>query len=99
MTAISDIGEGMEDREVTVVARVSGVEARPSRKYGRRYNVTLSEGDASILLYYFEDIAKQLSAKQVIEVGQTVRAIAVVTKSKNVLRLKLRDADYLVVEE
>ena len=99
VTAISDIGEGMEDREVTVVARVSGVEARPSRKYGRRYNVTLSEGDASILLYYFEDIAKQLSAKQVIEVGQTVRAIAVVTKSKNVLRLKLRDADYLVVEE
>lgn len=99
VTAISDIDASMVDREVTVVARVSGIEARPSRKHERRYNVTLSEGEASILLYYYEDIAKLLSAKQAHDVGQTIRMVAIVRKNKDELQLELRDADYLAVEE
>lgn len=97
-TRIADIGDKLVDKEVTVVAMVAQVSSRPSRKYGRRYSVVLGQGGDKIELTYYEDLARKLSAKQEIEAGLTVRVIGIVEKTKNGFRLRLRDADNLVVE-
>jgi len=98
-TPLAKVTPDMVGKEITVVGKVTRVEGKNSRQFRRIYIVTLEDAGTKLPLVYYADAADALSAKQEIKAGLKVRVIAKVDKDeKGALRLMLKDADSLVVE-
>ncbi len=99
-TPLAKVTAEMVGKEITVVGKVTKVEGKNSRQFRRIYLVTLDDDGTRLPLVYYADAADALSAKQEIKAGLKVRVIVKVDKDeKGALRLMLKDADSLVVEQ
>jgi len=99
LTAISAIDAKRKGKTVFVSAEVASISSRPSKKHGLRHTVGLSQGGATIELFYYESVGKKLTENQKFKPGMRIRVEAVVVEgSGHTPRLKLSDARNLAIE-
>lgn len=99
LTKLTDIGPVQKGTEVTIAAAVTAVASQPSEKMGIRHSIMLTEGKATLELYYDEALEKRLSPRQKIEQGLRIRAIVAVEEYEGRLVLHLTRPEHLAIEE
>ena len=100
LTPLSAIDADLMGKTVTLAAEVTETSSRPSKKHGHRYSLILTAGDASIELFYYQDIADRLSVNQKqIKSGVKIRARAEVAESDEGPALRLTAPLNIAVEE
>lgn len=88
--AISEITRDMIGLMVRTRGTVESIVQKPSRRRERIHIVTLKDGDATIEMIYWEDIAKQLG-DAVPKEGETLRVTGRVSDYRGKLQLALED--------
>jgi len=89
---IGEITEEMLGQLVSVRGTVTQVMERPSKTRERIHIVTLADGDHTIQLVYWADVAKKIPADQVPVAQDRVRVIGKVSEFRGRLQIILNDA-------
>jgi DNA/RNA endonuclease YhcR with UshA esterase domain len=93
LTPIATITKAMTNHDVTVQAVISDVREPSSAR--APYNVSLTEGGATLPLIYWPDMQPQLASK--VKTGNVIRVKASVSVYRDTLQLRLRSATALEV--
>lgn len=89
---IGEINKGMLGERVSVKAKVVRVIERPSRTREQITIVKLQEGDATIEVVYWADLAKQIPKEQKPAEGDMLRVVGKVTEYRGRLQITLEAA-------
>jgi DNA/RNA endonuclease YhcR with UshA esterase domain len=93
LTPVAGITKALVEHEVTVQAVISNIR-EPSGPHAP-YNVSLTEGGATLPLIFWPDLQAQIASK--LKVGNVVRVTALVSVYRDALQLRLRSAAALNV--
>lgn len=93
LAPIASITKAMTNHDVTVQATISAVREPTSAR--APYNVSLTEGAATLPLIYWSDMEPQLASK--VKVGNVVHVTALVNVYRDTLQLRLRSPASLTV--
>jgi DNA/RNA endonuclease YhcR with UshA esterase domain len=89
LTPVAGITKSMTNHQVTVVAVISNIREPANER--APYNVSLTEGGATIPMVYWSDMKAQL--EPVVKLGNTVRARVTVNLYREQLQLRVRKGD------
>lgn len=99
LTPLTQIGPKEKGKKITVSAEIAVISSRPSKKHGQRHSILLKDGKTEVKLYYYQNVAEQMTPRQNLVEGRRIRAVATVVQEDGKWRLELSDARDLALEE